>query len=78
MLSPIEQNLAKTLSKLLSLAEMDLLMDILDSNPEEFYEGICIEFIRLYPDEAKELFGDLYAPHKEEKQRETGNPHPTT
>ena len=65
-LSPIEQNLVETLGKLLSLAEMELLIDRLDYDPDGFYQGVCAQYCRLYPEEAKEMFGEPLPPHKEE------------
>ena len=65
-LSPIEHNLVETLGKLLSLAEMELLIDRLDYDPDGFYQGVCAEYSRLYPEDAKEMFGEPLRPHKED------------
>lgn len=66
MLSPLEQQLVDTLGKLLSLAEMELLIDILDNHPEGLYEGVCTQYSRLYPEDAREMFGEPLPPHTEE------------
>lgn len=58
MLSPIEKNLVERLGSVLSVDELDLLIDMLDHSRESLYEGVCEEFIRLYPEEAREMFGD--------------------
>jgi hypothetical protein len=67
MESPIEQKLVHTLGTLLSLAEMELLIDILDNHHEEFYEGVCIEYSRLYPEDAKEMFGEPFTPKEDRR-----------
>lgn len=65
MQSPLEQKLVDTLGTLLSLAEMELLIDVLENHPYEFYEGVCSEYSRLYPEDAKEMFGDTVPPKEE-------------
>ena len=57
-LSPIEKNLVERLGSVLSIDELDLLIDMLDHSSESLYEGVCEEFIRCYPDEAREMFGE--------------------
>jgi hypothetical protein len=51
----------------MSAAELDLVLRLLDEAPQDFYEALCEACIRLYPDTARELFGEPVPPHKAER-----------